>query len=112
MIHTVHLVQYNLHTLYNTHGTLVRYTLHTLYNTHLTTCTTKVFLVFLTKFSECDVITAGREAGLTQFSLERTVFIDRHRWAGGSRGRVGAGGGRSWEGQGMGKSAGKEGVKE
>ena len=60
IIHTAHLVQYILHTLNNTHGTLVQYTLHALHNTHFTPCTTKscwlaAWTWFLTKHSELDI---------------------------------------------------------
>ena len=39
--------------------------------------------------------------GLTQFSLDSTVFIDLHRWAGGRRGMAGEGAGGEGQGKGQ-----------
>ena len=55
--HTAHVVQYILHMLKNTQGTLERYTLHALHKTPCIakSCWLAVWTQFLTKYSEFDI---------------------------------------------------------
>ena len=66
MIHSVRPLQYNLRTLDNTHGIFEQYTLNTWNITHFTTCAANfcwyaAWTWFLTKYSECDIITYKRK---------------------------------------------------